>query len=128
MHLLTRLRLEISFSISETKAKLDKYYSDSAPSYGMVQNLVFESRCGCTSLETITSPGRENEITTPEMINKMHDIVLNDPKVKVREIDEIVSISTGRVVNIFQNSGLNLVKVHQLAGRVMAKVFWDAYC
>ena len=34
------------------------------------------------------------------MINKIHDIVLNDPKVKVREIAEIVSISTERVVNI----------------------------
>ena len=30
----------------------------------------------------------------------VHDIVLNDPKVKVREIAEIVSISTERVANI----------------------------
>ena len=48
----------------------------------------------------VPSPGRPNEITTPEMINKIRDIVLNDPKVNVREIAEIVSISTGRVVNI----------------------------
>ena len=34
------------------------------------------------------------------MISKIHDIFLNDPKVKVREIVEIVSISTERVVNI----------------------------
>ena len=34
------------------------------------------------------------------MINKIHDILLNDPKVKVREIAEIVFISTERVVNI----------------------------
>ena len=33
------------------------------------------------------------------MINKVHDIVLNDPKVKVRKIADIVSISTERVVN-----------------------------
>ena len=43
-------------TISENKAELDKYYSDSGPSYG---------------------------ITTPEMINKIHDTVLNDPKGKV---------------------------------------------
>ena len=49
---------------------------------------------------TIPSPGHPNEITTPGMINKIHGIVLNDPKVKVREIAEIVSISTERVVNI----------------------------
>ena len=38
----------------------------------------------------IPSSGRRNKITSPEMINKIHDIVLNDPKVKVREIAEIV--------------------------------------
>ena len=47
------------------------------------------------------SPSRPNEIITPEMINKIHDIVLNDPKVKVREIAVIVSISTECVENIF---------------------------
>ena len=34
------------------------------------------------------------------MINKIRDIVLNDPKVKAREIVKIVSISIERVVNI----------------------------
>ena len=34
------------------------------------------------------------------MVNKIHDIVFNDPKVKVREIAEIVSILTERVANI----------------------------
>ena len=38
--------------------------------------------------------------TTPAMINKIHDFVFDDPKVKVREIAEIISISTERVVNI----------------------------
>ena len=88
-------------TLSETKAKLDKYYSDSAPLYGMVQKWFTEFRCGCTSTKIIPSPGRQNEITTPEMINKIHDIVLNDRKLKVREIAEIVSISTERLVNSF---------------------------
>ena len=63
----------------------------------MVQKWFTEFRCGRTSTKTIPSLGHPNEITTPKMINKIHDIVLNDPKVKVREI---VSISTKRVVNI----------------------------
>ena len=67
---------------SEIKVKLDKYYSVSSPFYG------------------IPIPVRPNEITTPEMINKIHDIVLNDLKVKVREIAEIVSTPTERVVSI----------------------------
>ena len=87
-------------TLSETKAKLDKYYSDSIPSYGIVQKWFTEFRCGRTSTETIPSPVRPNEITTPKMINKIHDILLNVPKVKECKIAEIVSISTERVVNI----------------------------
>ena len=84
------------------KTYLYTWYLDSAPSYGIVQKWFIEFRCGRTSTETIPSRGRPNEITTPEMINKIYDIVLNDPKVKVREIAEIVSISTERAVNISQ--------------------------
>ena len=47
----------------------------------MVQKWFAEFRCGRTSTETIPSPGSPNEITTPEMINNIHDIVSNDPKV-----------------------------------------------
>ena len=67
--------------LSETKANLDKYYSDSAPSYERIQKWFTEFCCGRMSTETIPSPGLPNEITIPEMINKIHDIVLNDPKV-----------------------------------------------
>ena len=91
-------------TLSESKGKLDKYYSDSALSYGIVQKWFTEFRFGRTSTETISSPGRPNEITTPEMINKIHDIVLNDVKVKVREIAEIVSISTEHVFNILHTN------------------------
>ena len=52
-------------SLSETKAKRDKYYSDSALSYGMVQQWFTEFRCYHTNTETITSPGPPNEITIP---------------------------------------------------------------
>ena len=87
-------------TLSETKANLDKYYSDSAPWYRMVQKWFIEFRCERTSTESIPSPDRPNEIITPKIINRIHDIVLNDPKVKLRNIAEIVSISTERVVNI----------------------------
>ena len=83
------------------------------------------------------------------MINKIHDVILNNPKVKVREIDENASISTKRVVNILhthlckmgaaitridQNSGLNLVEVHKSIrkrnnrlGKLWLVFFWDAH-
>ena len=46
-----------------------KYYSDSAPSYGMVQKWFTEFRFVRTSTEIIPSLGRPNEITTPEINN-----------------------------------------------------------
>ena len=42
-------------------------------------------KSGSTGTETIPSPGRPAETTTPEMINKIHYIILNNSEVKVRE-------------------------------------------
>ena len=39
-------------------------------------------------------------VTSQEMINKIHDIVLDDRRLKVREISETVNISVGRVWQI----------------------------
>ena len=59
----------------EIKAELDRYYSDSATSYEMVQKWFTEFRCRRTSTKTIPSPGQSNVITTPEIINKIHEII-----------------------------------------------------
>ena len=48
-------------TFSETKAKLDKYYSDSASSHGTIQKWFTKFRCGRTSTETIPSPGHPNK-------------------------------------------------------------------
>ena len=58
----------------------------------MFQEWFNELRCARTSTKTMPSSSRLNEITKPEMTNKIHNIVLNDPKVIVREIAEIVSV------------------------------------
>ena len=71
---------------------------DSALLYRTVQKWFIECYCGRTSTKTILSPGRLNAISTLKIINKIHDIVLND--LKVRGIAEIVSISTKRMVNV----------------------------
>ena len=40
------------------------------------------------------------KVTTPEMIDKIHDMVLSDRRIKVREIVEATGISQGRVFSI----------------------------
>ena len=67
-------------TLLESKAKFYNYYSDSTPSYGMVQKWFTEFCCGRTSTETIPCPGCPNDITIPEMVNKIDDIVLDDTK------------------------------------------------
>ena len=87
-------------SIKETEEKLEKYYNESAPSHGMVRKWFTEFRCGCISTSDAERPGRPKEVTFQEMIDKTHDIVLYDHRLKVREISEIVKISVGRVWHI----------------------------
>ena len=90
-------------SIKETEEKVAKYYKESAPSHGMVHKWFTEFRCGRISISDAEHPGRPKEVTSQEMINKIDDIVLNDRRLKVREISETVNISVGRVWHIFQN-------------------------
>uniref|UniRef100_T1HUZ9 Uncharacterized protein n=1 Tax=Rhodnius prolixus TaxID=13249 RepID=T1HUZ9_RHOPR len=50
--------------------------------------------------------GRPVEVTTPEIINKIHDMVMDDRRVKVREIASAVGISNEReLMNSSMNDG-----------------------
>lgn len=84
----------------QTKTWLDKCYGESAPSKGMVEKWIAEFKCGRASTSDAERSGRPKEVTTEEMIEKIHDIVLNDRKVKLSEIVDIVNISKERVGNI----------------------------
>ncbi len=85
-------------SITQTKAKLDKYYGDSAPSISMVKKWFTEFRCSCTSTEDAERPGRPFEVSTSETVEKIHDMVLADRRLKVKQIVEAMGISHGSVV------------------------------
>ena len=82
--------------IKEVEEKLARYYKDSAPSHGMVHKWFTEFRCGRISTSDAERPGRPKEVTSQEMIDRIH-IILNDRRLKVREISETVNISVGRV-------------------------------
>lgn len=90
-------------TITETKAKLDKYYPDSAPSMKMIQKWFSDFRCGRTSTDDAERSGRPKDVSTPENVEKIHDIMLNDPKVKLRELAETTKMSYGSVFNIIHD-------------------------
>ncbi|GBP54687.1 Histone-lysine N-methyltransferase SETMAR [Eumeta japonica] len=87
-------------TITETKKKLDKYYGDSVPSISMVKKWFTEFRCGRTSTSDAERSGRPKEVITPEIVDKIHEMILDDRRMKVRELAHAVGISTERVHHI----------------------------
>jgi len=49
------------------------------------------------ALKMIHGEGRPKSVTTPEIIEQVHDMVLDDRRMKVREIVETIGISKDRV-------------------------------
>jgi len=84
----------------EIKAELDEVHGTSAPVFTTVYNLGNEFKRGHTSTKDKHRSGRPVEATTPEMINKIHDMVLSDRRIKVRKIVEATGISQGTVFSI----------------------------
>lgn len=87
-------------NITQTQKTLQKYYEDSSPSFGMIQKWFSEFRCGRTNTNDAERSGRPIEVTTPEMVDKIHGMILDDRRVKVREIAEGVNIAIGQVQKI----------------------------
>ena len=70
----------------QTQKSLNKHYRDSSPSFKIIQNWFAEFRCSPISTNGAVRSGRPIEVTTPEMVDKIHGIILDDRRVKVREI------------------------------------------
>jgi [histone H3]-lysine36 N-dimethyltransferase SETMAR len=85
---------------AQIKAELDAVYGDSSPSFATVKRWVAEFKCGRTSLADDERSGRPITATTSDNIEKVHQMVLNDHRIKVREISEALNISKERVCHI----------------------------
>ncbi|KAL0860950.1 hypothetical protein ABMA27_009481 [Loxostege sticticalis] len=69
----------------------------------MVHNWFTEFRLGRMTTNDAEHPGRPIEVTTEAMVNKIHDIVLEDRRVKIREIADAMHISNERVFYVLHN-------------------------
>ena len=79
---------------------MEEVHGTSTPVLATVYNWVNEFKRYSTSTKDEHRPGRPVEVTTPEMINKIHDMVLSDRRIKVREIVEATGISQDTVFSI----------------------------
>ncbi|XP_018393225.1 PREDICTED: uncharacterized protein LOC108772230 [Cyphomyrmex costatus] len=103
----------------EIKAELDNVHSTSAPAFATVYNWVNEFKHGRISTCDASRSGRPIEVATLEIIDKVHDIVLTDRRVKVRELVEATSISHGTVIlTLYKQLGMK-----KLSARWMPRLF-----
>jgi transposase len=82
---------------NEIHSKFIKVYGDSCPSFSTNKKWAAEFKHDRTSLEDDPREGRPKSATTPEIIEQVHDMVLDDRWMKVREITQTIGISNERV-------------------------------
>src|SRR5436190_1006684 len=90
------------------KDELDSVYGDSAPSFTTVKFGAAEFQRGRKSLGDDERSGRPKTATTDENIAKVHEIVLDDHRIKVRKIPQVMKMSKKSVCHIL-NQHLNKV-------------------
>ena len=84
----------------ENNGELNEVHGNSDPVFAIVDIWVNEFKRGRTLTKDKHRSGRLVEVTTPEMIDKIHDMVLSDGRIKVREIFEATDIWQGTVFSV----------------------------
>ncbi|KAK2579087.1 hypothetical protein KPH14_010936 [Odynerus spinipes] len=79
-------------SPTNIKAELDSTLGESAPSFATIKYSVAEFKRGRTSCQDEHRSGRPNEVTTPEMVKKIQKMVLDDRRLKVRDLANMVAV------------------------------------
>jgi len=81
----------------EIHSKFIYVYGDSSPSLSTIKKWAAEFKRGRTSLQDDLREGRPKSTPPPEIIEQMHDMVLDDRRMKVREIAETLGLWKERV-------------------------------
>ena len=89
---------------------LEKCYPDCDSSKTTICRWYADFKRGRTDTNDAERSGRLNEAVTPENIKQVLKIVMDDRKLKVREIAKMVNISTGSASTIL-NEKLGMKKV-----------------
>jgi len=92
-HVVIKFFVKEGLMPNEIHSKFIKFYGDSSPSFSTITKWATEFKRGCTSLEDDPCEGCPKSAVTPEIIEQVHDMVLDDWWMKVRETAETRGIS-----------------------------------
>ena len=81
----------------EIHAILTETLGENSPSYATVKNWVAEFKRGDFSICDAPRPGRPKTVTTPENIDQIHELILEDRRISAKSIAEQLGISRERV-------------------------------
>jgi len=95
---------------TQIKNELDVVYGDSAPSFTTVKFWAAEFKRGRTSLIDDERSGRPKTATSDDNIAQVYQMVLDNRRIKVREIGETMNMSKERVCHIL-NQDLGMRKL-----------------
>jgi len=84
----------------EIHAVLTKTLGEYAPPYVTVKNWVAQFKRGDFSTCDAPRPGRHKTVTTPEIIDQIHELILEDRRISAKSIAEQLGISSERVGSI----------------------------
>ena len=85
----------------EANTWLDNEFPDSAPRKSTIIDWYTKFKRGEMSTEDGERSGRPKEVVTDGNIKKIHNVILNDRKMKLMEIAEAPKISKERIGHIF---------------------------
>jgi len=83
---------------------LTETLGEHAPSYATVRNWVALFKQGDFSTCVAPRPGRPKTVTTPKIIDQIHELILEDCRISTKSIAEQLSISRERVGSIIHEN------------------------
>jgi transposase len=81
----------------EIHAILKETLGEHAPSYATVKNWVAQFKSGDFSICDAPRPGRPKAMTTPEIIDQIHELIFEDRRISAKLIAEQLGFSRERV-------------------------------
>ena len=84
----------------EIHAILTETFGEYAPSHATVKNWVAQFKCGDFSTCDAPRPGRPKKLTTPEIIDQIHELIVEHCRISAKSIAEQLGISRERVGSI----------------------------